>query len=333
MIRIDARPIPQRRELRAFLAIRDEITRLPDVLRHHRELGIDRFFVVDNGSVDGSFEFLQEQPDVHVYRTMESYSASRLGLTWMQELMDEYSTYWSLLIDADELFIYPGYEREGLAAFCNSLDRVNAEGVLAIMLDMYSDRPVLQTRHDRSARLVETCPYFDPYGYYSIPAASFPHVQIYGGARMRVFGPTAQFTLSKIPLVKWRQGMNYVVGPHGITRLRLGSGLAVLLHFKFLNAVPKEAHPNDYLIYKERFDSEPDLIFFYEGSTRFTGSDQLLKLGLMRDMGGEPVTIASFPRTGRNQSCPCGSGKRYKHCHGAIYASPSRRSETSSKPV
>src|SRR5215470_1266946 len=108
MFKIDARPIPQRRELRAFLAIRDEIARLPDVLRHHRELGIDRFFVVDNGSVDGSFEFLQDQPDVHVYRTMESYPASRLGLTWMQELMDEYSTYWSLLIDADELFIYPG---------------------------------------------------------------------------------------------------------------------------------------------------------------------------------------------------------------------------------
>jgi hypothetical protein len=61
--------------------------------------------------------------------------------------MDKYSTYWSLLIDADELFIYPGYEREDLSSFCCKLDQVKAEGVFAIMLDMYSDRPVLQTRH------------------------------------------------------------------------------------------------------------------------------------------------------------------------------------------
>ncbi|MCF8460464.1 MAG: SEC-C domain-containing protein [Flavobacteriales bacterium] len=22
-----------------------------------------------------------------------------------------------------------------------------------------------------------------------------------------------------------------------------------------------------------------------------------------------------FPKTGRNDPCPCGSGKKYKHCH------------------
>jgi preprotein translocase subunit SecA len=25
-----------------------------------------------------------------------------------------------------------------------------------------------------------------------------------------------------------------------------------------------------------------------------------------------------FERTGRNQPCPCGSGKKFKHCHGAL---------------
>jgi preprotein translocase subunit SecA len=28
----------------------------------------------------------------------------------------------------------------------------------------------------------------------------------------------------------------------------------------------------------------------------------------------EPVTVA--PKIGRNEPCPCGSGKKYKHCHG-----------------
>ncbi len=35
--------------------------------------------------------------------------------------------------------------------------------------------------------------------------------------------------------------------------------------------------------------------------------------------GGKPETIRrSEPRVGRNDPCPCGSGKKYKHCHGKV---------------
>jgi preprotein translocase subunit SecA len=27
---------------------------------------------------------------------------------------------------------------------------------------------------------------------------------------------------------------------------------------------------------------------------------------------------AGFERTGRNAPCPCGSGRKFKHCHGAL---------------
>ena len=31
-----------------------------------------------------------------------------------------------------------------------------------------------------------------------------------------------------------------------------------------------------------------------------------------------PVTVQrSVPKVGRNDPCPCGSGKKYKYCHGA----------------
>ena len=34
----------------------------------------------------------------------------------------------------------------------------------------------------------------------------------------------------------------------------------------------------------------------------------------------KPETIRrSMPRVGRNQPCPCGSGKKYKHCHGRTH--------------
>jgi len=33
----------------------------------------------------------------------------------------------------------------------------------------------------------------------------------------------------------------------------------------------------------------------------------------------DPTTVAaSVPRVGRNEPCPCGSGKKYKNCHGRL---------------
>ena len=36
--------------------------------------------------------------------------------------------------------------------------------------------------------------------------------------------------------------------------------------------------------------------------------------GTAVDVKQEPVKVA--PKIGRNEPCPCGSGKKYKHCHG-----------------
>jgi preprotein translocase subunit SecA len=30
------------------------------------------------------------------------------------------------------------------------------------------------------------------------------------------------------------------------------------------------------------------------------------------------LAAGGMPRVGRNDPCPCGSGKKYKHCHGAL---------------
>ena len=32
---------------------------------------------------------------------------------------------------------------------------------------------------------------------------------------------------------------------------------------------------------------------------------------------GNVQVVRSTPKVGRNDPCPCGSGKKYKHCHGA----------------
>jgi len=31
-----------------------------------------------------------------------------------------------------------------------------------------------------------------------------------------------------------------------------------------------------------------------------------------------PQPVQAGPKVGRNDPCPCGSGKKYKHCHGQL---------------
>jgi preprotein translocase subunit SecA len=32
----------------------------------------------------------------------------------------------------------------------------------------------------------------------------------------------------------------------------------------------------------------------------------------------DPNNPSTWGKVGRNEPCPCGSGKKYKHCHGAF---------------
>ena len=34
--------------------------------------------------------------------------------------------------------------------------------------------------------------------------------------------------------------------------------------------------------------------------------------------GVDPADMATWARTPRNAPCPCGSGKKFKHCHGTL---------------
>ena len=57
MERLDNLAIPDRaEEIRCFFVGRNEAPRLPEFLEYHRRLGVDRFFFVDNGSIDESVE-------------------------------------------------------------------------------------------------------------------------------------------------------------------------------------------------------------------------------------------------------------------------------------
>jgi glycosyltransferase involved in cell wall biosynthesis len=269
LVRIDGRPIQEAPdEIRAFMTVRDEMVRLPHNLAHHRKIGVARFFVIDNGSTDGTREFLLAQPDCHVFMTHDSYSESMCGLDWQNALLDEYGlNHWCLTVDADEWFIYPGYETKPLSDLAAYLHRTGAQGVFSFLLDMYGPGPVAEAISQSKRSLLDVCPYFD--GQYAwrrrlnIPGLQRPHFPEYnvaGGPRWRWFFPRwhrhyyllkimwhisglLRFSLPvrlreppmlrKIPFVRRLPGTRYE-NPHATTRLKLSDVTGILLHFKFL---------------------------------------------------------------------------------------------------
>jgi len=41
------------------------------------------------------------------------------------------------------------------------------------------------------------------------------------------------------------------------------------------------------------------------------------KVKKQRSRKGGRTLVRSYPKVGRNESCPCGSNKKFKRCHGA----------------
>ena len=91
--RLDDRPIPPAAgEIRLFTRIRNEHLRLPWLFDFYRGQGVDRFFVVDNGSDDGSRDYLLGRPDTHLYLTTNSYAVFGGGVRWLNHLLDRHGT-------------------------------------------------------------------------------------------------------------------------------------------------------------------------------------------------------------------------------------------------
>ena len=275
MLRIVNRPPPEMsstQEIRVFVKLRNEQLRIPSFLKYYRDLGTDRFIIVDNASTDGSLPLLASQPDVHLFTTQESFGQAFGGQAWLDTLLDRYGVgHWCLTVDADELLYYPDVETTQLPALCRRITAGGAEALPCMLLDMYGTATASVAAYHPGQPFTEVCEWFDPGPYWRPgPARDCPYHEIYGGVRQRVFFPHWQapslglrFTerlynfgnrfsvirrnariqgwrtkrppnLAKVPLVLWCKGMRYLANTHKITPVRLAEGTGVLLHFKFL---------------------------------------------------------------------------------------------------
>ncbi len=121
-----------------FSVFRDEEYFCRAFFSHYRSLGVEQFVILDDGSVDGTLEFLRAQPDCVVlrssvgfgdkvvYRSLDgSIRRSRAGVYFkvavpLALLPGEYVTY----VDADEFLLLP----PGVASLSQVIDRLRASG-------------------------------------------------------------------------------------------------------------------------------------------------------------------------------------------------------------
>lgn len=296
-------------EILAFACVRNESLRLPYFIRYHRRLGVDRFFVVDNNSDDGTVNYLLAQKDVHLFHTDGSYADSRCGVDWLNLLLRTYGVgHWCLTLDADELFVYPLCEDVDLHQLSGYLETTKAQAVVTFMLDMYSDRSIRTTLCELGQSFVEVCRYFDVDTYHQRDENQMP---VRGGARHRLFWHGRERAkpspmLKKIPFAKWRDDLRYEASTHLLAHARVAQLTGVLQHFKFFSdfyeqaktEVERKEHWDNaaqYESYWAVLGENPDMTASHSGSVEYVDSKQLMDLGLMR---APPEYLDNFPGEG-----------------------------------
>ena len=302
-VRVDRTAAIRPRDILCFSCIRNESVRLPWFLDHHRRLGVGHFLIVDNGSDDGSTDWLAAQPDVSLWTTGASYKASRFGVDWLTWLQMRHGHgHWCLTADADELLIYPYWDSRDLHALTRWLDGQGRPMFGAMMLDLYPQGPVADHPYHPGDDPLRVLQWFDPSGYGIRIQQPMGNLWIQGGPRGRMFftaEPRRAHTLNKVPLVKWHWRYAYVNSTHSLLPPRLNaiydtdggeapSGL--LLHTKFLHTIVDRAaqekrrgeHFSNSAQYDRYYDAlteNPD--FWTPQSRRLTTWRALESLGLM----------------------------------------------------
>lgn len=293
----------KRGDILLFCTIRNESERIDWFLQHYRRLGVTRFVFIDNDSTDGTRATLLAQPDTTVYHTTVSYKAARFGMDWINFTMLRHAHgAWCVVVDADELLIYPHWETRPLSALTKWLEREGKSALPAMMLELYPKGPLDQADCHPGMDPTEALSWFDPGNYTIIHKPLLDCLLIQGGPRARHFfalTPNRAPTLTKIPLIKWSFHNAWVNSTHAILPRALNRVYArdggeqisgALMHTKFLATVVEKARIEK--ARAEHFGNAPVFDAYYDQlgrapdlwcaqSVHFEDWQQLEELGLI----------------------------------------------------
>lgn len=261
--------------------VRDEMERIESFLEHYRLIGIEHFVIADNGSKDGTLEYLLQQEDIDVFCIKSKFKNGRKE-GWLNKLMFFYGyRRWYLIVDADEILEWPEREEYTLENVINILEVRSISRAGAIMIDMYSNGAMF-TR-DQKENIYSNL-YFDCDTYFEI---SDGDKTIYtGGPRKRVYNMVCY--LSKYPLIYLKEGELLVSSHYWYPYHRFEDYPFIfgLLHYKFLTKkdlskikqyVSEGNHVNhsyEYKCYLEQYKRR-NINLYYDNGVKYEGPKSL----------------------------------------------------------
>lgn len=291
-------------ELVVLCLVRDGRPYVRSFVEHYFALGVKHLVFLDNGSTDGTAEALGRYPKVTVLRSTLPFKTHQNAMR--RYLIERFGKgRWSLCVDIDELFDYPHSDVIGLDSLLDYLGRNSYTAVVAQLLDMFPDKPLmgassvnpnepLREAHrfydisDLQARDIEKMPRCPPDNTYAGDEIEFYKA----GVRLRVFGVNT--ALTKHPLVFCDGEVRPVdPGPHWASNARVADFTCVLLHYKFLGehshrlavrAVREQQYVNDSAAYKKylkALEKTPDLPVKGESTRELGGVDELVENGFL----------------------------------------------------
>ena len=262
------------------------------LVEHYRNLGVEKFAFLDNGSEDGTFEWLLEQPDIDLYRCLERYETN-VKEGWINRIISHYGfDRWYIVTDSDELMVYQGMEQMPLSELTKKLSRKGLKRVKGLTLDAYTDGNLFGESEDirRDYRWIDR----DSYREIEAVTGKERVKRFIGGPRYRVMH--SNVLLSKFPLVYWERGTisdnPHFQYPHDL--INTSPCYAGILHYKFmdkdLDEFNRRARRNSgftegglhYKQYMDYYKNRKDTSFMYEGSIEFDSSKALEKIHLIK---------------------------------------------------
>jgi glycosyltransferase involved in cell wall biosynthesis len=218
--------------------MRNEMFLLPHFLRHYRGLGVERFVIADNGSDDGTLEYLAEQRDVTLFSVDTDYRRSAWGVAWQQAMLAEFRLgKWSLVADADELLVWQAERRQSLQDLLASPEFEGADAARLFMLDMYPEGPLegadfasgdpfAEAGFAERTPFLRSTPMRGPFSDQPTWTSALRH-RLIPDARPEMF------VAQKIALLRYHPFMRLSAGLHFVGDVRLARRELILGHFKY----------------------------------------------------------------------------------------------------
>ena len=283
-----------------ILCVKNDLNRIRMLVDHYRILGVERFAFMDNGADDGTFEWLDEQPDIDLYRCYEEYRTS-VKEGWINRIVSHYGfNRWVILTDSDELMVYEDMERNPIGDLIHYAEKNGIRRIKGLTLDTFSEEGLFR-KADNIQK--EYC-WIDSDGYFEKKerAGLYVITKFFGGPRYRLM--KSEITLSKYPLLYFEPGTisesAHYQYPHDI--IEDSPCLVGILHYKFLDVDLSEYEKRlqrgsgftggkHYKRYLDYVNSSENSNFMYDHSIKFTDSSVLRSISLIRPIDFTHETI------------------------------------------